>query len=159
MSKKLPKYKLDALNYLFKCANKRFDVFKFSELGFNTIVYSEEYATLTFYHPNPNFPEIEVGLSGNKEGVVVVSGNPRSTKYINTATLSSNELASLCTSISHVLLKVPFTRLSRLEQQHRVGYISPNIERGVGFHYNTVRGILSVIGSYQSQYIYPSVNK
>lgn len=159
MSKKLPKYKLDSLNYLFKWANKRFNIVYFSDLGFNTIVYSEEHSSLTFYHPNPNFPEIEVDLSGNKEGVVVVSGNQKTTKYINTAKLSSNELASLCTSISHVLLKVPFTRLSKLEQQRRVGYTSSNIERSVGFHYNTSRGILSVIGSYQSQYMYPSVNK
>ena len=157
MSKKLPKYKLDAINYLFKWANKRFDVFKFSELGFNTIVYSEEHATLTFYHPNPNFPEIEVGLSGNKEGVVVVSGNPRSTKYINTAKLASNELASLCTSISHVLLKVPFTRLSRLEQERINRHFSRKVERGIGFHYNISKGNLSVIGSYGSQYIYPSI--
>lgn len=145
MSKKLPKYKNDALNSLLNWANEQCNVAKDSPYGYTKLVYSEEHASITFYPNDSNYlPEFEVGLAYNVKGRIQFT--LKKTRNVLTADpISDEQVAKLMTCVSHVLLKVPFNRAS-----------GRSIERSIGFHYNDNKGQLSVLGSYGSQYIYPS---
>lgn len=96
MSKKLPKYKKDALQFLLDWANKQCNVSKGSTYGYTKLVYSGE------------------------------------------------QVAKLKASISQILQKVPFTYKGEYDS-----------ERPIGFHYSTHNGVLSIMGSYNNQYMYP----
>lgn len=143
MSKKLPKYKKDALIYLLKWANNQINNLNDFKLGYTKLVYSEEYASITFYSYNVNIPEIEVGLDYNVKGrVQLIRGGTG--KVLATHHISDEEVAKLTSSISQVNQKVPFN--------YRGEYGN---ERPIGFHYSTLNGVLSVRGNYDNQYMYP----
>lgn len=146
MSKKLPKYKKDAVQFLLDWANDRLAISKDDYRRFTKLVYSSEHASITFYPNDISLPEMEVGLEYNVKGRVQLAF-PRSRKTVVSEILDDNEVSKLATSVSHVLLKVPFNRVSGRE-----------IERSIGFHYTADKGQLSMLGSYGSQYIYPSAN-
>ena len=58
--------------------------------------------------------------------------------------IRDDQVAKLSASISQVLQKVPFN--------YKGEYGS---ERPIGFHYSTHNGVLSIMGSYNNQYMYP----
>lgn len=145
MSKKLPKYKNDALNSLLNWANEQCNVAKDSPYRYTKLVYSEEHASITFYPNDSNYlSEFEVGLAYNVKGRVQFTRS-LTNKVITSNQISDEQVSKLMTCVSHVLLKVPYNRTS-----------GRSIERSIGFHYNDNKGQLSVLGSYGSQYIYPS---
>ena len=143
MSKKLPKYKKDALMYLLKWANNQINNLNDFKLGYTKLVYSEEHASVTFYPYKNNVPELEIGLDYNVKGrVQLIRGGTG--KVIGTHHISDEEVAKLTSSISQVNQKVPFTYKGEYGKEHPIG-----------FHYSTHNGILSVRGSYNNQYMYP----
>ena len=143
MSKKLPKYKKDALDYLLNWANSTYNTTGNAKMGYTKLVYSEEHASVTFYPYNTNLPEVEVGLDYNVKGRVQL-GTRMSGKVTAGERISDNEVAKLSTSISQVCQKVPFNYKGEYGN-----------ERPIGFHYSTHNGVLSVRGSYNNQYMYP----
>lgn len=143
MSKKLPKYKKDALNFLLKWANDQINNLGDFKLGYTKLAYSEEHASITFYPYNTNIPEMEVGLDYNVKGRVQVTNN-RTGKVMGTYQISDEEVSKLTSSISQVNQKVPFNYKGEYGN-----------ERPIGFHYSTHNGVLSVRGSYNNQYMYP----
>lgn len=143
MSKKLPKYKKDALMYLLKWANDQINNLNDFKLGYTKLVYSEEHASITFYPYNTNIPEMEVGLDYNVKGrVQLIRGGTG--KVMGTHNISDEDVAKLTSSISQVNQKVPFNYKGEYGN-----------ERPIGFHYSTHNGVLSVRGSYNNQYMYP----
>jgi hypothetical protein len=143
MSKKLPKYKKDALMYLLKWANDQINNLNDFKLGYTKLVYSEEHASITFYPYNTNIPEMEVGLDYNVKGrVQLIRGGTG--KVMGTHNISDEDVAKLTSSISQVNQKVPFNYKGEYGN-----------ERSIGFHYSTYNGVLSVRGSYNNQYMYP----
>ena len=143
MSKKLPKYKKDALMYLLKWANDQINNLNGFKQEYTKLVYSEEHASITFYPYKNNVPELEIGLDYNVKGrVQLIRGGTG--KVIGTHHISDEEVAKLTSSISQVNQKVPFTYKGEYGK-----------ERPIGFHYSTHNGILSVRGSYNNQYMYP----
>lgn len=143
MSKKLPKYKKDALNYLLKWANNQINNLNDFKLGYTKLVYSEEHASITFYPYKNNVPELEIGLDYNVKGRVQLIRTGTG-KVIGTHHISDEEVAKLTSSISQVNQKVPFNYKGEYGN-----------ERPIGFHYSTHNGALSVRGSYNNQYMYP----
>ena len=131
MSKKLPKYKKNAVQFLLDWANDRLAISKDDPRRFTKLVYSSEHASITFYPNDISLPEMEVGLEYNVKGRVQLAF-PRSRKVVVSEILDDNEV---------------FNRVSSREN-----------ERSIGFHYTADKGQLSVLGSYGSQYIYPSAN-
>lgn len=143
MSKKLPKYKKDALTYLLDWANDRLAISKDDPRRFTKLVYSSEHASITFYPNDISLPEMEVGLEYNIKGRVQLAF-PRSRKVVVSEILKDNEVSKLATSVSQVNQKVPFNYKGEYGN-----------ERPIGFHYSTHNGVLSVRGSYNNQYMYP----
>jgi len=143
MSKKLPKYKKDALQFLLDWANEQCNVSKGSPYGYTKLVYSEEHASITFYSRMGAISDFEVGLDYNVKGRVKLTRS--STGRVVTADpIRDDQVAKLKASISQVLQKVPFNYKGEYGK-----------ERPIGFHYSTHNGVLSVMGSYSSQYMYP----
>ena len=138
MSKKLPKYKKDALLFLLNWGNAHF-----STTAYTKLVYSQEHASITLYPNVNNLPEIEIGLDYNVKGRVQLAGR-MSGKVEFPIRLEDYEVDRLNASISQVLQKVPF---------NYKGEYGP--ERPIGFHYSTHNGVLSVRGNYNNQYMYP----
>lgn len=138
MSKKLPKYKKDALLFLLNWGNVHF-----STTAYTKLVYSQEHSSITLYPNVNNLPEIEIGLDYNIKGRVQLSGR-MSGKVEFPVRLEDYEVDRLNASISQVLQKVPF---------NYKGEYGP--ERPIGFHYSTHNGVLSVRGNYNNQYMYP----
>jgi len=143
MSKKLPKYKKDALQFLLNWANDRLAISKDDPRRFTKLVYSSEHASITFYPNDISLPEMEVGLEYNIKGRVQLAF-PRSRKVVVSEILEDNEVSKLATSVSQVNQKVPFNYKGEYGN-----------ERPIGFHYSTHNGVLSVRGSYNNQYMYP----
>lgn len=143
MSKKLLKYKKDALTYLLDWANKRFNVTSGSTKRYTKLVYSQEHASITFYPNHNSLPEFEVGLEYNVKGRVQLATR-MSGKLPVSERISDEEVAKLTSSISQVNQKVPFNYKGEYGN-----------ERPIGFHYSTHNGVLSVRGSYNNQYMYP----
>lgn len=143
MSKKLPKYKKDALQFLLDWANEQCNVSKGSPYGYTKLVYSEEHASITFYSRMGAISDFEVGLDYNVKGRVKLTRS--STGRVVTADpIRDDQVAKLKASISQVLQKVPFNYKGEYGN-----------ERPIGFHYSTHNGVLSVRGSYNNQYMYP----
>lgn len=144
MSKKLPKYKKDALQFLLDWANNQCNIAKGSPYGYAKLVYSEEHASITFY-PNAgnSLPELEVGLEHNVKGRIKFTRGLGG-KVVTADQISDEQVAKLSACVSQVLQKVPFTYKGKCGN-----------ERPIGFHYSTYRGVLSVMGSYNNQYMYP----
>ena len=138
MSKKLPKYKKDALNFLLNWGN-----IHFSTSSYTKVLYSEEHASITLYPNVDNLPEIEIGLNYNVKGRVLLSGK-NTGKVEFPVRLDDYEVSKLTSSVSQILQKVPFN--------YRGEYGN---ERSIGFHYSTHNGVLSVMGNYNNQYMYP----
>lgn len=143
MSKKLPKYKKDALSYLLNWANSTYNTTGNAKMGYTKLVYSEEHASVTFYPYNTNLPEVEVGLDYNVKGRVQL-GTRMSGKVTAGERISDDQASTLATCVSQILQKVP------LPYKGEYGK-----ERPIGFHYSTHNGVLSVRGSYNNQYMYP----
>lgn len=143
MSKKLPKYKQNALIHLLKWANNQINNLKDFNLGYTKLVYSEEHASITFYPYSSSLPELEVGLKYNVKGRVQLLHNGTS-KVLATNHISDDEVSKLYSSVSQILQKVPFNNRDKY-----------NNERPTGFHYSTHNGVLSVMSNYNSQYMYP----
>lgn len=143
MSRKLPKYKKDALQFLLKWANSTYNTTGNSKMGYTKLVYSEEHASVTFYPYNTNLPEVEVGLDYNVKGRVQLATR-MSGKVTSGERISDELIAKLTSSISQVCQKVPFNYKGEYGN-----------ERPIGFHYSTHNGVLSVRGSYNNQYMYP----
>lgn len=143
MSKKLPKYKKDALQFLLNWANSTYNAMGNVSQGYTKIVYSEEHASITFYPNNASLPEVEVGLNYNVRGRVQLATR-MSGKVDVSGRISDEQVSKLSASISQVLQKVPFN--------YRGEYGN---ERSIGFHYSTHNGVLSVMGNYNNQYMYP----
>jgi len=143
MSKKLPKYKKDALNFLLKWANKYYNTAENAKMGYTKVVYSDEHASLTFYPYNTNLPEVEVGLDYNVKGRVQLATRMGG-KVTSGERISDDMVNTLSTCVSQVLQKVPFNYKGEYGN-----------ERPIGFHYSTHNGVLSVRGSYNNQYMYP----
>lgn len=144
MSKKLPKYKKDALQFLLDWANNQCNIVKGSPCGYTKLVYSEEHACITFY-PNAgnSLPELEVGLERNVKGRIKFTRGLGG-KVVTADPISDEQVAKLSACVSQVLQKVPFTYKGKYGN-----------ERPIGFHYSTYHGVLSVMGSYNNQYMYP----
>lgn len=143
MSKKLPKYKKDALQFLLDWANEQCNVSKGSPYGYTKLVYSEEHASITFYPRMGALPDFEIGLDYNIKGRVKFTRSSTG-KVITADPISDEQVAKLKASISQILQKVPFTYKGEYGN-----------ERPIGFHYSTHNGILSVMGNYNNQYMYP----
>ena len=143
MSKKLPKYKKDALDYLLNWVNSTYNTTGNTKMGYTKLVYSEEHASVTFYPYNTVLPEVEVGLNYNVKGRVQLASH-MSDKVTVGERISNDQVSTLSTCVSHILQKVPFN--------HRGEY---GKERPIGFHYSTHNGVLSIRGNYNNQYMYP----
>ena len=100
MSKKLPKYKKDALQFLLDWANNQCNIAKGSPYGYSTLVYSEEHASRTFY-PNAgnSLPELEVGLERNVKGRIQFTRGLGG-KVVTTDPISDDQVAKLYVSKS-----------------------------------------------------------
>lgn len=146
MSRKLPKYKKDALQFLLDWANEKCNVAKGSPYGYTKLVYSEEHDCITFY-PNAgnSLPELEVGLERNVRGRVKFT-RCLGGKVVTIDPISDDQVAKLSACVSQVLQKVPFT--------YKGNYGN---ERPIGFHYSIYHGVLTVMGSYRNQYMYPKI--
>lgn len=143
MSKKLPKYKKDAIQFLLNWANSTYNAMGNISQGYTKIVYSEEHASITFYPNNTSLPEVDVGLNYNVKGRVQLATR-MSGKVTAGESISDDQVAKLTSSISQVNQKVPFNYKGEYGN-----------ERPIGFHYSTHNGVLSVRGSYNNQYMYP----
>lgn len=143
MSKKLPKYKQDALQFLLDWANNQINLSEDFNRGYTKLVYSEEHASITFYPYSSSLPELEVGLKYNVKGRVQFTYNGTG-KVLATNHISDDEVSKLSASVSQACQKVPFNNRGKYGN-----------ERSVGFHYSTHNGVLTVKGNYDSQYMYP----
>ena len=143
MSKKLPKYKKDALLFLLDWVNSQFNVKTGSLDGYTKLVYSKERSSITFYPYSRSLPEVEVFLNYNLKGSIHLTSSFTG-KSLSPLQISDDEVSKLSASVSQVLQKVPF--------KYRGEY---GIEVSIGFHYSIHSGILSVLGSYNNQYMYP----
>lgn len=142
MSKKLPKYKKDALHFLLDWANKHFNASGNASLGYSKLAYSKEHDSITFYPCNTDLPELEVGLNNNVKGRVQLRTSMGDKVTVGDR-LNDTDVSKLSSSISQVLQKVPFTYTIKYGK-----------ERPIGFHYSTHNGVLSVKGT-KTKYMYP----